>query len=248
MTSPARRIVLVTAGVLAVFAGLVATFPARLALAWFAPPAVQAWGVEGTIWRGRAEALLLHERDVGRLAWQAQPSRLLALQPAWDLELRPPGGHASGRVAFSIFGRRQTVSDLEASLDLATLPPAIVPEGVVGEAHISIQRLVLRQGWPEAIAGRAATGALILPGVIMAVGPFEFLFPGQADPVRAEIRSVGGPLEVDGRVELRERGQWHFSAELAPGENPPRELVEGLAYVGEDIGNGRRRLTMSSEP
>lgn len=248
MTLPARRAVLVAAGVLAVFAGLVATFPARLALAWFAPPTVQAWGVEGTIWRGRAQGLLLQERNLGPLEWQAQPSRLLALQPTWNLELRPPGGHASGRVAFSLSGGRQTISGLEASLDLGALPPAIVPVGVVGEAHISIQRLVLRQGWPVAIAGRAAVGELILPGVIMAIGPFEFLFPDQADPVRAEIRSVGGPLEVDGRVELRERGQWHFSAELAPGENPPRELIDGLALVGEDIGNGRRRLTLSSGP
>lgn len=248
MTLPAGRKVLVAAGVLAMFVGLVATFPARLALAWFAPPSVQAWGIEGTVWRGHAAEVALRQSSLGALSWRAVPGRLLLMQPTWDLELRQRDGHARGRVAFSLSGKRQTFTDVDASLELATLPPAIVPVGVAGQARISVQRLVLEQGWPVTMAGRASVGKLVLPGVIMALGPFEFLFPEESDPLRAEIRSVGGPLEVDGEVALPARGRWRFSAELAPGENPPRELVEGLALVGEDLGNGRRRLTLSSEP
>ena len=248
MTLAARRSVLVTAGVIALLFGLVATFPARLALSWFAPPDVRAWGVEGTVWRGRATELALHAHGLGALSWQARPLRMLLLQPAWDFELRRQDGYARGRLGLSLFGDRQKITDLDASLSLDTLPPAVVPIGVAGQVRVALQRLEIVQGWPVAITGRAAVANLDLPGVILTLGPFEFLFPDQAGLPVAEIRSLGGPLEVDGRVELPARGRWLFNADLGPGENPPQELVDGLLFVGEDIGGGRRRLVLSSEP
>ncbi|MFU8895389.1 MAG: type II secretion system protein N [Gammaproteobacteria bacterium] len=243
-----RRSVLVTAGLLALLAGLVANFPARVALAWFAPPAIQAWGVDGTIWHGRVTELALDERPLGGLSWTARPARLLTLRPTWEFSMRRPDGYVRGAVGFSLLGQRQYLDDLEASLSLATLPPAIVPIGVSGELRLSLQRLELVNGWPKTLTGRAAVAELQLPGVIMPLGPFSFNFPAQPGPPVGEIVSTGGPLAVDGSIELPAPNRWHFSAELAPGENPPRELVDGLAFVGEDLGGGRRRLVLSSEP
>lgn len=243
-----RAALLVAAGVVALLVGLVASFPARLALAWFAPPQVRAWGVDGTLWQGRAAEIVVEGRVLGALAWRARPARFVALQPTWDLDLRRADGFATGRVGLSLFGARQTITNFDAALSLANLPPVIVPNGVSGQASLSLARLELRDGWPTTIVGRAAVADLKLPGVIMALGPFEFLFPEQSATPLAQIRSLGGPLAVDGRIELPERDRWRFSAELAPGENPPRELVDGLAFVGEDLGGGRRRLELSSEP
>lgn len=243
-----RPLVLVAAGVITALVGLAATFPARLALAWFAPPAVQAWGVEGSIWEGRAAELAFQDRSLGALSWQIRVGRLLALQPAWELDLRRDRGFAQATAGFSLLKDRQQVSDLDAALELATLPRAIVPEGVAGQLRISLETLEIENGWPARVVGRAAVAELELPGVILALGPFEFQFPDQPGPPEGLIRSVGGPLSVDGQVTLPAPGQWRFSAELAPGEDPPPELVEGLAFVGEDLGNGRRRLEMSSEP
>ena len=243
-----RRSLLATAGLLAVLAGLVATFPARLALSWFAPATISAWGVEGTVWRGRAAEISLSGESLGALSWDAHAARLLLLQPAWNFELRRHDGYARGRIDVSLLGNRQTLTDLDASLSLATMPRAIVPDGVAGDLRIALQRLEIAQGWATAIAGRASVANLDLPGVILTLGPFEFSFPEQSGPPAGDIRSLGGPLAVDGRVELPERNQWRFSADLGPGENPPKALIDGLAFVGEDLGDGRRRLVLSSEP
>jgi hypothetical protein len=248
MTALPRRSLLVAAGILALLVGLVVNFPARLALAWFAPPEIGTWGVDGTVWRGRAAEFALENRSMGALAWNARPARFLALQPTWGFDLRRTDGYARGELALSPTGNRQTIRHLDASLVLETLPPAIVPAGVAGHLRVSLQHLELVEGWPMAISGRAAVSALDLPGVILTLGPFEFVFPAQSGPPVGEIRSLGGPLAVDGRIELPARNEWHFSADLAPGENPPRELVEGLAFVGEDLGGGRRRLVLSSDP
>ena len=248
MSFAARRPVLVAAGLVALLVGAVASFPARVALGWFAPPEIRAWGVSGTIWEGRAADLAVAGQALGTLSWDARLSGLLALRPTWDIELRRPDGFAEARVALSPDGKRQRITDLEAALDLATLAPALLPYGVAGQLRISLQRLVIDNGWPMQIAGRAAVAQLELPGVIMPLGPFSFIFPDEPGSPAAEIVSTGGPLAVDGQVELPARAQWRFSAELAPGENPPPELVRGLVFVGEDLGEGRRRLVLSSEP
>lgn len=248
MSFAARRPVLAAAGLIALLVGLVASFPARVALNWFAPPQLQAWGVSGTIWHGSAADLALSGQALGALSWDARLAGMLALRPTWDFALRRPDGFAEARVGFSLDGQRQQIGNLEAAIDLGSLPPALVPDGVAGQLRASIEHLALDNGWPMQIAGRAAVAQLKLPGVIMPLGPFSFSFPDEADAPAVEIVSTGGPLAVDGQVELPERGQWRFSAELAPGEDPPRELVEGLAFVGEDLGGGRRRLVMSSEP
>lgn len=242
------RSALVVAGALALVAGLVATFPARLALAWFAPPQLNAWGVSGTVWQGRAMEVALGDESLGTLSWDARPARILLLKPTWDIELRRQDGYLRAGVGLSLLGGRQHLTDVDASVSLGTLPRAVVPAGVAGDLRLALQRLELTNGWPTAIAGRAAVANLELPGVILALGPFEFSFPEGSGPPLAEIRSLGGPLEVDGRAELPGRGEWRFSAELAPGEDPPPELIEGLVFVGEDIGGGRRRLVLSSEP
>jgi hypothetical protein len=246
MTSRQFRASLVAAGAVALLVGLVATFPARLAIAWFAPAEISAWGVSGTVWRGRSADLAVQGRSLGVLSWRARPARMLLLQPTWDLDLATPGGYLRGRFGSSLFGRRHRVTDLEASLSLGNLPPAVVPVGVAGELRASLQRLELLRGWPTTIIGRAAVTQLQLPGVIMPLGPFSFNFTDGTGHPSGEIVSTGGPLLVDGRVELPAPGEWHFDAEIAPGENPPRELVEGLAFVGEDIGGGRRRVVFSS--
>jgi hypothetical protein len=243
-----RRAVLVAAGLVALFAGLVVNFPARLALDWFAPSGLRAWGVEGTLWRGRAAELALDDRSLGALSWRARSAAMLVLRPTWDLDLRRPDGYARGRVGFSIFADRQRITDLEATLALGTLPPAIVPLGVGGQLQASLQRLDLERGWPTAIVGRAMVRDLSLPGVIITFGPLSFQFPEQGGAPAGEIVATEGPLLLDGRLELPARDQWRFRAEVAPGQDPPRELIEGLAFIGEDLGGGRRLLTFSSEP
>lgn len=242
-----RKSLLVTAGMVALFAGLVATFPARLALAWFAPPQVTAWGVEGTIWQGRIAELVLEGRTLGRLSWRTRAASVLTLAPTLDFDLNRADGFARGRARFSLLADRQHFTSLEAALLLQSLPPSIVPIGTAGQARISLDQLALQDGWPVEIAGRASVAALDMPGVIMTLGPFEFQFAGPPGAPTADIRSLGGPLQVDGRIELPAPGRWRFAAELAPGENPPRELIDGLAFVGEDLGGGRRRLEMSSD-
>lgn len=248
MTSRRRLVLLAVAGLLAALIAAVAHFPARVAAAWLAPAAVKPWGVEGSVWSGRAAGIVLQGQDLGALSWDAGVLSVLTLRPAWDFSLRRADGFAEGRAQVSLLGGRVALDDFRAALELGTLPRMVVPEGTAGQARVELERLVLRDGWPATVVGWATVNQLELPGVILALGPFEFRFEPQDGPPLGQISSLGGPLAVDGRIELPAPRQWRFSADLAPGEDPPRELVEGLKFVGEDLGDGRRRLELGSEP
>jgi hypothetical protein len=248
MTPVTLRTTLVSAGILALLLGLVVNLPARLALHWFAPAEVRAWGVDGTIWRGSAAEVALADGSLGAMSWRARGGGFVMGRPAWDLDLRRPDGRARARVGLSLFTDRQRITDLEATLALGTLPPSVVPAGVAGRLDASLQRLDLHRGWPTMIVGRAMVADLDLPGVILTLGPFRFDFPDQPGGPVASITATEGPLLVDGRLDFPARDSWHFSAVLEPGRDAPRELIDGLAFVGEDLGGGRRQLTLSSEP
>lgn len=245
MIAGRRPALLAAAGVLALVIGLAANLPARLALDWFAPPEVRAAGVDGTLWRGRAAQFHVAGIALGSVSWDAQALRFIRLRPTWKLAIRHSDGYAQAQLGVSLSGARIRLAGLEAALPLESLPPQLVPDGVAGQLSVALRSLELERGWPVRVAGRAAVAQLQLPGVILTLGPFEFDFADQSGPPLAVVRSLGGPLAVDGLLELPARGRWQFSAELAPGENPPPELVDGLAFVGEDIGGGKRRLTLS---
>ncbi len=239
------RILLPLAGLVAFVAGLAATFPARLAVAWFAPAQVQAWGVQGTVWNGSAEAIAVAGAGIGGAEWSLRPLSLLLLKPKADIRVTRRDGFASARVTTSLSGDSVRISDLEAAIALGSLPPQVVPNGVAGDLSAQVPALQLEDGWPTRASGRIAVADLNLPGVILTLGPLEFVFADASDPLRADVRSLGGPLEVEGTLTLPAPGRWSLDVLLAPGQDAPRELVEGLAYVGEEAPGGRRRLQAS---
>lgn len=245
MRLPAARIVLALAGLLAFVVGLVANFPATLALAWFAPDELRAWGVAGSIWDGRAASIAAGPVSLGQTRWQARMSAFLVLRPTWHIEADRGDGFLNGTVSVSLLADRQRFRDLEAALDLDSLPPALSPDGTSGQLSLQFAELVLADGWPARATGRAGLAQLHLPGVQFELGPFEIVFPENDDFPVAAVRSLGGPLSVEGQLALPGPERWSLDLVLAPGEGAPRELAQGLQFVGEEIPGGRRRLVLT---
>lgn len=237
-----RRTLLVLAGLVVFVLGLVVTFPARVAIDLFAPPAVRAWGVEGSVWDGRAAALELNGAGVGGVEWEISALALLGLRLSADVRIRRLDGFANASVSVALFGDSIRFTDLEAAIKLETLPRQLVPQGTRGEVSARFPVIELTEGWPSRLVGRAGAAELDLPGVKYAIGPLEFVFPEDRDPPVADVRSLGGPLSVEGTLALPGQQRWVLDALLGPGENAPRGLVEGLAYVGEATPDGRRHV------
>jgi hypothetical protein len=237
-----RRTLLVLTGLVVFVVALVATLPARVVLDAFAPPAVRAWGVEGSLWSGRAAAVAVGDAGIGGIEWELSPASLLALRVAADVRIRRLDGFLDAHVSAPLLGGPVRLTGIEAATRLETLPRSLVPDGTGGQMTARLDELTLADGWPTRIVGRIAFDALDLPGVRYAVGPLEFVFPPDRDPPLADARSLGGPLSVEGTFGLPGPRRWFIDALLGPGENAPRDLVDGLKYVGEEAPDGRRHV------
>ncbi|NIO14089.1 MAG: type II secretion system protein GspN, partial [Xanthomonadales bacterium] len=76
--------------------GLVALFPARIAYQWAATEGVSVSGIQGSVWRGRADALNaggVYLRDV---RWAARPWHLLTGRMLYRVEAAPVAGFLEG--------------------------------------------------------------------------------------------------------------------------------------------------------
>ena len=145
------KIISVVVGCVLLFiVALLVTIPARFALQFAPLPAgIQVGGVEGTIWRGAADAVLVDDTMLRNISWRVQPWSLLTGQVVADVEL---GEHidnlliGAGRIQAS---RNQlAIADLRVEarlIDLAAYAPEPSPFPLRGDVVLEITSFVLGQ-------------------------------------------------------------------------------------------------------
>jgi general secretion pathway protein N len=101
---------LLLVGLLTFVTAVILMFPARVAYDWFAPPALQLSGLEGTVWSGSAaevSAAGLYLRD---LKWRLRPLRLVTGKVAARIEASPSSGFLETDIAAGLGAGRKRQS------------------------------------------------------------------------------------------------------------------------------------------
>lgn len=241
-----RRIaLLVVVGLFAWLAALVATFPAAHAVAWFAPAGVDAAGVSGTVWRGRAARI-----DPGGPAaltaveWDVAVLQLFTGHVAADTRFQVAGLEGNGRFARGFTGA------LEADAVTLRGPAARaggllrgVPLELRGQLLLRLEDATLADGRIERLRGRfqwseAAVAAPVELGLGLLRAGIE---PSPERPgYGIEIQGGGGALDVEGGVELRPDGRYSADLYLEPTDDAPDGLRETLGMAAQRDGDGFR--------
>ena len=142
------------------------------------------------------------------------------------------------------------MSSLQASANLAALDGALQLGGVQGLASLSLETMVVREGWPTAVAGRLQIEQLRVPPLVAAgdapalipFGNFEVTLTGVSGrSIMANVRDAGGPLEIAADLSL-EFGRPYtlagatprVSARVRERPNPPNELIVPLNMLTVD--------------
>jgi hypothetical protein len=98
------RKTLLLVGLLTFVAAVILMFPARVAYDWFAPPAVQLSGLEGTIWSGSAAEVSASGLYLRDLKWRLRPLRLVTGKVAASFEASPSSGFLEADIAAGLGG------------------------------------------------------------------------------------------------------------------------------------------------
>ena len=239
-------------GVGAYIAFALATFPAGVALRWFAPAGVTFTGVAGTLWSGSAASCSAPGMSLDTLRWRVRPWSLFLGRVSANVEAKIPEGFVSGDVTASPSSVR--FSDLRAGTSLPALGNVLPVKGMHGQASVVLEELVLENGWPSTAVGEIKLAKLeslpLIPdgrNAYVPLGDYTVtLIEAPAGQLAAKFVDNGGPLEVQGTAKLDASRTYSIDALVEARANAPETLVQGLNIMtAEPDAEGRRRLNLT---
>lgn len=226
---------IVTAPATLVDAGLQRASDGRLRLA----------EAQGTLWSGSGQ---LEVRDAGgrtgiakSFAWRVAPESLLRGHLVCEVGLEQDAKRFPVTVSLSRIELANADINLPATV-LGLAVPKLAPLGLTGDVQIHVARLSVAR---DEMQGNAtlqwrAAGSALSP--VSPLGDYELRLEGEGSAVRASLRTLQGPLQLDGK------GSWtHGNSPtfLATASVPPphqEQLAPLLRLIAIERGEGRFEL------
>ena len=209
--------------------GLIATAPASLidaGLQQASEGKLSLAEAQGTLWSGAGQ---IEIRDRSRrsgvarsITWQVLPAYLLRGQLRCEVGL----DGAAKRFPVTVSPAGIELADADINLPAAALGlivPKLAPLGLTGDVLLHVARLAFRR---NAIDGNATlqwrgAGSAYTP--VSPLGDYELRFEGEGTAVRASLRTLQGPLQLDGQGSWKSGGNPTF---LGTARVPPEQLQQ----------------------
>lgn len=156
---------------------------------------------QGTLWSGTGQIEILDTaRRTGvakRLAWRVVPGWLLRGRLVCDVEL----DQATKRFPVAVSLSRVELANANVNLPAAVLgiaEPKLAPLGLSGDVRIHVTSLSIgSSGTTGSVALQwLAAGSALTP--VSPLGDYELRLDGEGAVLRATLRTLQGPLQLDG--------------------------------------------------
>jgi len=223
------------------------TLPASVVLSFVHPANVTLSGISGTIWKGRAQAVRSGTVHVGSVDWGLDFLSLFTGKLGADVKVTRTDGFAQGHIAAGT-GGRITLRAFNASLPVGALPPNVVRGGWTGTVNLKLAELALDQSWPVALNGTIEVTDLVGPANRpAALGSYRVVFPEGAaggDTLTGALTDLGGPLAVNGTVQLKKDRSYLVGGMIATRPNAPSDMARTLEILGAPDAQGRREFSI----
>ncbi|MEP7246881.1 MAG: type II secretion system protein N [Gammaproteobacteria bacterium] len=224
----------------------------RLPVQWVAgwlPPGIACQELGGTVWNGRCNGLVAQGVQVGDIVWQLHAAALLSRKVSAHVELTRGNHFARGDVEAASGGRitaRNLTADLP--LDRALMPQ--LPANLTGSATTNLALIQFEKGAITSVQGQLEAHNLEQGAGSrkVALGDYSLSFPA-ADPAIepvGQLKSLSGPLDVQGTLKLTREPGFEMEGLVAAGPTASPELVKQLAYLGSPDAQGRRPFSLAA--
>lgn len=234
-------------GLLTFVAAFVMMFPARVAYDWFAPPAVQLSGLEGTIWSGSAAEVSASGVYLRDLKWRLRPLRLVTGKLAASIEARPSSGFLETDIAAGL-GGDILLSNVNGSLPLRDFATIARVPGLAGSASVQFERLRLRDGLPIAADGSLAIADLVAPMVDpSSIGGYRAEFFTDDNAVVASVEDVNGVFDLAGSLTVSADRNYQFLGKVAATDNTSEKLRRQLRFLGTPNDRGQHDIRLEGQ-
>ncbi|HEX7720419.1 MAG TPA: type II secretion system protein N [Woeseiaceae bacterium] len=246
---PARRSMrrLVIAGVVTLILGLIISFPARIAYAWFASPAVSLSGISGSVWRGQASEGAIAGIYVTDLRWRFRPLALFQGEAAFGVAAQPVSGFIDADIGVG-FGGSVRLSNVSAALPIRSLDRLVAVNGIDGDLRVQLERVILEDGVPVDATGVVDVANLIIrPLAASPLGDYRATVATESQTIRGTVEDMSGVLDVSGDIELSPDRSYSFIGLIAARPEAPAAVSDQLQYLGSADAEGRRSFRLEGQ-
>jgi len=230
--------------------GLVAMAPATLIDAGIQQASagkLRLADARGTLWAGTGQLEMrdwMERTAVARnIAWRVLPIYLLRGQLRAEIVL----DQAAKPFPVTVSASQIELADADINLPAAALglgEPKLAPLGLTGDVLLHVTRLALG---PNAVAGSATLlwrGAGSAYTRVSPLGDYELRLDGEGATVRASLRTLQGPLQLDGQGSWTSGARPSFlgSARIAPEER--QQLAPLMRMIAVERRDGSFELLL----
>ena len=229
-------------GVLVLVLGLITMFPARVAIGWFAPAEVAIGGIEGSVWRGKANEAAFNGIYVRDVEWRLNVLQLFTGKLSYSIEATPVSGFLESDISVGFSGML-TMTDLTAALPLDLLADAINVPGLQGNVSLVFDRVEVVDGLATAADGTAQIADLKIPIFGRdSLGGYKVEFFTQDNGITASIEDTDGVLDMAGSLQLNADRSFEFIALVIAKPEAPQGIRQLLQAVPAANDRGQREL------
>lgn len=214
-------------------------------LAAFLPNDVHCQEPSGTLWQGACAEMRSGQIALSDLHWTLHP--LALLRARLRLELQSDDARAAGRGTLTLHTNGDAeFESLTASLPLqGGLTP--MPAGWSGELDLAIAQARFEGQKLSLIEGTLTVRQLHSERPATDLGSFELKFPSPTPgtPIIGSLRDIGGPLALQGSVQLTRGAGYELNGTVAARDPANTDLQQLLQLLGPPDAQGRHEFSLS---
>lgn len=197
--------------------------------------------LEGTIWNATVQNLRVNRVLLGRLRWNLNPLSLLLGGISSEVDFRSTDGFGTGNLEIGMGGSLQ-IENARVSLPVESLAPLMygVPVKPEGDLNLNIESLRRVPAERLNIEGKVTwTGAAIQFRDKVNLGDLSAVFSPVDNGSRGILSDAGGPLSVEGSLQIDADGKYQLRMKLAARDRNNRQLADSLSLLGRADRQGK---------
>ncbi len=220
----------------------------RLPAVWVAswlPATVHCEFPAGTVWSGSCGQLRVAAVSLSEPHWQLLPLQLLRARLAARITCNDPRATGTADLALG-FGHALYLRNVALDLPVDGGIVPWFPDGWSGQLHVELSsadvqggRLNTARGTLTARSLRGANGQSELGSYTL-----KFLEPGPDGQIRAELKDLGGPLQLQGQLQLRRDGNYELNGHAMARAEASDDLQHWMQMLGPPDPAGMRPFSL----
>lgn len=204
--------------------------------------------MQGSLWRGKMEAINYQGMPIDKLKWRFTPSGLLLGRVSFDIELRHMNHKLDANFALTL-GSGIQLRNIEGQLPASIIAKAadLKQIAVEGEAEFNMDHLAFEAERITSAEGEIKwlNPVLLRPFTIKEGNLKAEITTDDNGTINMKINDLGGGTSVDGELSLTNEGNYNLSGAIKPGAGSNPGLSSALKAVAKSQPDGSFQISFS---